>query len=277
MWAARLFSFAYRQPSIKRVLWRSWYNFLSDRYRDRHWTFMNYGYQPRADEPALVLSDDDEGDRSCIQLYHRVASPVDLTNQDVLEVGCGRGGGASFVARYLRPRSLIGVDVSWRAVAFCGRRYTNPGLAFEVGNAERLTFKDASFDVVLNIESSHCYGNPEAFFAEVRRVLRPGGHFLYADFRSREETGSWRTALLASGLKLVAEHDITEGVVAALEQDDERKRSLINSAVDLPLRRIFRQFAALRGTQLYDEFRNGSVRYVTFSFRKQATESDAQP
>lgn len=276
MWAARLFSFAYRQPSIKRALWRSWYNFLSDRYRDRHWTFMNYGYQPQSGAPVLRLSGDDEGDRSCIQLYHRVASPVDLAGLDVLEVGCGRGGGASFVARYLRPRSLVGVDLSWRAVAFCGRRYTDPGLAFEVGNAERLSFADASFDVVLNIESSHCYGHPEAFFAEVRRVLRPGGHFLYADFRSVEETQSWRQALLASGLALVAEHDITEGVVAALERDDERKRGLINSVVDLPLRRIFRQFAALRGTQVYDEFRNGSVRYVTFDLQKHTADSAEQ-
>jgi hypothetical protein len=42
----RAFSIAYRMPPVKRLLWRSWYQFLPRRYRDRRWTFMNYGYHP---------------------------------------------------------------------------------------------------------------------------------------------------------------------------------------------------------------------------------------
>ncbi len=267
MWAARLFTIAYGMPSIKRLLWRSWYNFLSDRYRDRRWTFMNYGYSPRPAALPLALAAEDESDRNCIQLYQLVASAVDLAGSDVLEIGCGRGGGTSYVARYLHPGQMIGVDFSWRAVAFCRKHHTTAGLSFVKGNAERVSFPDASFDVVLNIESSHCYGNPIAFYSEVQRVLRPGGHFLYADFRSREELAPWRAQLLASGLRLISEHDITPGVVAALDDDDGRKRQLIDQVVDRPLRRIFRQFAALRGTPLYDEFRTGAVSYRMFVFQ----------
>jgi ubiquinone/menaquinone biosynthesis C-methylase UbiE len=203
-------------------------------------------------------------------LYQVVAGAVDLAGREVLEVGSGRGGGASFVARYLRPSRVVGVDVSPLSVAFCRARHTAPGLSFEVGNAEHLGFEAASFDAIVNVESSHCYGDLGAFVREVRRVLRPGGHFLYADFRSRAELDAWRAGLLAAGLRLVAERDITPGVVEALDADDERKRNLIEARVARPLVRAFCQFAALRGTVLYDKFRDGSVVYRAFVFRNGA-------
>jgi len=270
MLIARLFSIVYRMPQVKRLLWRSWYEFLARRYRDRQWTFMNYGYRPAHGAAALALAPEDEPDRSCIQLYHLVASAVELTGREVLEVGSGRGGGASFVARYHRPSRVVGVDVSPRAVAFCRARHAVPGLSFEVGNAEHLGFAAASFDAILNVESSHCYGDVGAFVREVRRVLRPEGHFLYADFRPRDELDTWRAGLLAAGLRLVVERDITPGVVAALDADDERKRRLIAAQVERPLRRAFHRFAALRGTALYDELRCGTMVYCVFVLQNSA-------
>jgi len=267
MLVARVVSIAYRMPPVKRLLWRGWYEFLARRYRDRQWTFMNYGHRPPHGTAPLVLAPGDEPDRSCIQLYHLVANAVDLTGREVLEVGSGRGGGASFVARYLRPSRVVGVDVSPQAVAFSRARHVAPGLSFEVGDAEHLGFAAASFDAILNVESSHCYGNLGAFVREVRRVLRPDGHFLYADFRSRAELDAWRAGLLATGLRLVVERDITPGVVAALDADDEWKRRLIEARVARPLVRAFRQFAALRGTVLYDKLRDGTVVYRAFVFQ----------
>jgi ubiquinone/menaquinone biosynthesis C-methylase UbiE len=56
-------------------------------------------------------------------------------------------------------------------------------LDFVRGDAQNLHFPDQSFDAVINVEASHIYPNLERFLGEVARVLRPGGHFLYADFR----------------------------------------------------------------------------------------------
>ena len=46
---------------------------------------------------------------------------------DVLEVGSGRGGGADYVKRCLKPRTMTGVDFSKNAVAFSNRRYAAEG------------------------------------------------------------------------------------------------------------------------------------------------------
>ena len=57
------------------------------------------------------------------QLYHFVTSHADIKDKNVLEVGSGRGGGASYIARYLSPSSITGVDISNEAVALCSEFY----------------------------------------------------------------------------------------------------------------------------------------------------------
>jgi ubiquinone/menaquinone biosynthesis C-methylase UbiE len=265
-----------RTPAGKRLLWRAWYQFLAWRCRDPRWTFMNYGYQypgtpgagptlaPGTPRAGPTLAPEDEADRSCIQLYDLVARSVPLEGRELLEVGSGRGGGASYVARYLKPRRLVGVDRSSGAVALCRARHAAAGLSFEVGDAEKLPFEDASFDAVLNVESSHCYGNLGAFFAEVWRVLRPGGSFLYADFRPQAELDDWRASLGRARFDIRSERNLTPGVVAALDADDDRKRDLIASLVARPLLGVFREFAALRGSELYGALRSGELQYRAF-------------
>ena len=177
-------------PLLRRLLWRWWYGRLASKHQSGDWTFMNYGFAP-PDGATLALDPADESDRYCIQLYHRVASAADLAGREVLEVGSGRGGGASYIARNLRPAKITGADFSPQAVALCQKRHaTVANLAFTVGDAEQLPFPAASFDAVVNVESSHCYGHIERFFAEAARVLRPGGHFLYTDFRPASEVAA---------------------------------------------------------------------------------------
>jgi SAM-dependent methyltransferase len=268
MLLARAVELATRSARGKRLLWRTWYQFLAARYRDPGWTFMNYGYRPLEGEAApLPLDAADEGDRSFIQLYDSVARGAPIAGRDVLEIGCGRGGGAAYVARAFEPRLVVAVDLSPRAIALCQRRFTHPRLAFQVGDAERLPFDDGSFDVVLNVESSHCYGHFDVFLGEVRRVLRPGGHFLYADFRPRGEVPAWGAALSAAGFTVAGERDLRPGVVAALDADDARKRGLITRIVDRPLVSIFGEFAALQGSELNAALRNGDLEYRAFVLR----------
>src|SRR5437764_460521 len=91
------------------------------------------------------------------------------------------------------------------------------------------------------------------------RVLKPGGHFLYADFRSRDSVDSWRQTLTVSGLTIRAETDITSAVIRGLDSDDDRKRAIIERAVPKILHNSIRDFAALRGSKMYNAFLSGSL------------------
>jgi ubiquinone/menaquinone biosynthesis C-methylase UbiE len=254
-------------PGFRKVLWRAWYDYLARSHRLPEWTFMNYGYAVASDQ-TLPLDAQDEPDRQWIQLYHHVAAAIDLTGSTVLEVGSGRGGGASFIKRYLKPARMIGVDLSSQAVGLSRERHRVEGLEFCVGDAEHLSFEDSSLDAVVNVESSHCYPSFDRFLNEVRRVLRPGGHFLYADFRDRENLAAWQKSLQNSELALLRENEITANVVAALDLDDARKLDLIATIVPRPLQTSFRDFAAVRGSTLYEGFRRGRFSYRSFVLQK---------
>jgi len=94
---------------------------------------------------------------------------------------------------------MVGVDFSEDAVRLCNENYDVNGLSFKTGNAESLPFRNSSYDVVVNVESSHCYSSMDAFLAQVQRVLREGGYFLYADFRRKEDVENLRKSLTNSG------------------------------------------------------------------------------
>ncbi len=235
-------------PSLGYVASRRWFDHISTYESGRHLLFMNYGYA--AESPPELLPEDEEH-RYSIQLYHHVASAVDLQDLDMLEVGCGRGGGTAYVARYLKPKSMVGVDLAANAIAFCNDFYQVEGLAFERGDAENLQFADETFDAILNLESSLCYQHPEKFFAEVHRLLRPGGFFLYADLREQSEISMWERQLAEMKLEKIEEEDITTRVVQALKQDSNRKKGLIEKHVPWPLRKIFHEFAGTEGTNFF--------------------------
>lgn len=242
---------------VKAPVIRRWYDQMSRIDRDADMTLMNYGWAGLDDSHCPVrLNSDDEVNRYSIQLYDQVAGAVDLTGKDVLEIGSGRGGGASYIARYLMPSSMTGLDLSPKAVDFCRNHYDVPGLVFLEGEAEKLQFLPESFDAVVNIESSHCYGSIPGFLREVHRVLRPGGHFLYSDYCPVSQLDNLRHQMSETGFSIKDERDISANVLRALEMDDPRKRDLIRRKVPGFLRGFFNEFAGLQGTRSY----NSSIR-----------------
>jgi ubiquinone/menaquinone biosynthesis C-methylase UbiE len=267
----RLFARLLDVPAARRFVWKRWYRYLSRRFRDGDWNYLNYGFVPAPGDPPLQLSPADEPDRTWAALYHHVARPIDLTGRTVLEVGSGRGGGASFIKRHHLPARMIGVDVSDSAVGVCRERPVVPRLSFKQGDAEALPFASAEIDAVINVESSHCYGSFPTFLAEVRRVLRPGGHFLYADFRATEAQDAWIADLRAAGFIELQRQDITAAVVRAIEQDDARRAALIERTIPGPLRATFRQFAGVPGSMIHQAMRSGGLVYLSFVLQTPAS------
>ena len=216
--------------AVRRLVWRACYDGLAKRVSTPDWAFMNYGYAPATgDIGRPPLRSCDERDRLCIQLYFHAIDHCDFRDRDVLEVGSGRGGGASYISHYLQPRSITGIDFSQEAVDLCNRHRRAPGLAFVCGDAQSMPFPASSFDAVVNIESSHCYESMDTFLSEVSRVLRPGGRFFFADLRSTDRVDTLREQFNASGLKVENETDITTNVLTALRLDNARKLGLIDA------------------------------------------------
>jgi SAM-dependent methyltransferase len=97
-------------------------------------------------------------------------------DKDVLEIGVGMGADHLEWAKS-GPRSLIGIDLTDRAVEFTCARLAFHGLdsKVQVGDAEALPFADNSFDLVFSYGVLHHTPDTAQAIREVYRVLRPGG------------------------------------------------------------------------------------------------------
>jgi len=249
--------------AVRQLAWRGCYEMMAGRLPRPEWAFMNYGFAADpAERGALRLEPSDEPDRLCIQLYDHVVGASELTGRDVLEVGSGRGGGASYLSRYRAPRSVTGVELAHRAVELSRRHRQGPGLRFVQGDAQALPFPDDAFDLVVNVESSHCYPSVTTFVAEVARVLKPAGSFVYADFRPAVEVPHLLAGLSEGPLVLKSSEDITTNVLEALRADSDRKSELIDTIVPRLFRRPFRRFAGIRTSSTFDRFETGELRYL---------------
>ena len=119
---------------IQNRMWKWWYQKLAKTNDRSEFRFMNYGFE---DGNGLELEPEDEPNRMFIQLYSMNIRGVDLEGRDVLEVGSGRGGGASWIAKTHSPARLTGVDFSSEAVGLCKRWYAGQSnLNFVEGNAQ---------------------------------------------------------------------------------------------------------------------------------------------
>jgi SAM-dependent methyltransferase len=275
------------KPRLQKWVWNLVYGLASRGTADRGRAFMNYGYASLEGSHGVGPRTDGDPDAYGIQLYDRIARSGDLREADVLEVGCGRGGGTAFVFDQHHPRSMVGLDLARSAIARCRRQHKRPGLTFVRGDAEDLPFADASFDVVLNVESSHCYPNVPRFLDEVHRVLRPEGFLLLADVRTtspgrrREDTLMPRSDLARllselahSPLTVIEQEDITANVLRALQLDSPRRRRLIESRVRGPLQPQALAFAAVEGTLPHQLLAAGELTYLRVVLQKAGGQQD---
>lgn len=228
---------------------------------------MNYGYE---NNERLHLDGIDEKYRRRIQLYHHIVKDIELQGKMILEIGCGRGGGIAYIARQFNPGYATGLDFSKSAINFANGYHCLDNLSFECGNAESLQLGSDWFDVVLNVESSHCYNSVETFFKEVYRVLKPGGTFLYSDFRRKEVT--LLEELDRAGFVCVEKEDITPGVVRALELDHQHKITAIKNNSPRVLHGLLTRFGGTIGSDQYNRLKTGEYWYFKYLLMKKKTE-----
>ncbi|CAF4024647.1 unnamed protein product, partial [Adineta steineri] len=249
-----------------------WYEWIANTYSNvDELQFMNYGY---AD---LDEHNDDNSDYCSKQLYKEVLAHVSLTNQNVLEVNCGRGAGAVWCVHNYAPGSYVGADLSPGVIDVCRQRHSMISrLSFVVADATKyLPFDNESLDIVLCVEATHAYGGPTAvqrFANEVARVLRPNGYFLWCDLCHIDGSDTSIDYLTTNGELIVEEKiNITKNVLHALDIQSNTRAEFIERYVRPKEQEYFRLFAGLPGTQMYNGMYEGHIQYWRAVFRKKTT------
>jgi hypothetical protein len=99
-------------------------------------------------------------------------------------------------------------------------------------------------------------------------VLRPGGHFLYVDFRNRDGFPAWESDLAKSGPRQVSSRVINEEVLRGLKKNSPRSKELINNRLPAFLRKFGREFAVVDGSWFYNDLERGEIEYRAYHLTK---------
>ena len=140
-----------------------------------------------------------------------------------LDVGCGLGGTARFLARRHGFR-MLGLNINTSQLRLAVERNLRRGgahpVVFTAGDARHLPFGDASFDFTVLIEVAFHVREKDGLFGELARVLRPGGRVVLVDQELSEaaevmglffflKNGGYRRVAEEAGLRVAGEVDLT--------------------------------------------------------------------
>ncbi|MEX0367047.1 MAG: SDR family NAD(P)-dependent oxidoreductase [Ruegeria sp.] len=219
--------------------------------------FLNYGYVPNgAPEASSVRLDDKMLNRNSVKLALEVIGAYPVAGKTLLDVGCGRGGTARTLVEFFDPAAVTGLDLSGAAIEFCRKTHTDARLCFVQGDAEELPFEDASFDAVTNIESSHTYPAIQRFYASVKRVLKPGGHFLYTDLMPVDKMHQCMELLRELGFDLHQDRDITPNVLLSCDEIAASRLGAFEGD-----QAGWSNFLAAPGSAVYESMKSGEWTY----------------
>lgn len=228
--------------------------------------FLNFGYVPNDNPSFAPVAADLKVGRNAARLVLEVVGDCPLApHHRLLDVGCGRGGTVWVLRNLLRVGPIRAIDLAPQAIAFCRGEHRYPDTEFRVGDAEALPFDDGSFDALTNVESSHCYPSIERFYAEVARVLRPGGWFLYTDLFVTDELDGRLEALEQAGLAIEHRRDISSNVLLSC---DETAATHARAFAEDNQQDLMADFLGAPGSVLYDALKNGTQQYLVLRCRR---------
>jgi phosphoethanolamine N-methyltransferase len=121
---------------------------------------------------------------------HEMLAGFDLVGRSVLDIGSGLGGIDVLIARDHGASEVVGIDVEPQLIAAARELITTHGLAetirFQLVSPGPLPFPAACFDVVFSKDAMVHISDKQLLFAEMMRVLKPGGFFTGGDWLWRE-------------------------------------------------------------------------------------------
>jgi SAM-dependent methyltransferase len=176
----------------------------------------------------------------------------------LLDVACGPGYAAAEAAA--RGAITMGVDFSSEMVEEARGRY--PGIEFQEGDAEQLSFPDSSFDaVVLNFGMLHL-ARPEQALAEAYRVLRRGGRVAFTVWDIADRAIGFGIVLSAIQRHGDLNVPIPPGPPFFRFSDPEESRRVLSTAgfVNVAVAQVPQIWRLPSPEALFDVMYNGSVR-----------------
>ncbi len=233
-----------------------------------------------------LFMDGDGPARAQVCLIEHCVSLLGAFGGDVLDVGCGHGATAIYLARQYGCR-VLGITISGKQAHIARENAARAGAADLVTivaeDAETFVYPAAQFDLVWTMESSEHFADKRGYFENAGRTLRAPGQlllsawtgsmtsaraqnvatrFLCPELWTREQ---YESAIAAVGLRVRASEDLSPRVVRTWEICSERAKAAAVAVKLLPA--AAREFVAGIDVIL-EAYRSGELTYTVITAEK---------
>jgi ubiquinone/menaquinone biosynthesis C-methylase UbiE len=119
--------------------------------------------------------------------YARKLKDAGFCEGKIIDVGCGFGEMCMVLAEEFPDCEAVGVDLSVPLLDYARANITDESIKnrvkFEMGNVEKMSFENDSFDVVFNVNMVHWVNDATSMLNEIERILKPQGYLFIKDLR----------------------------------------------------------------------------------------------
>jgi ubiquinone/menaquinone biosynthesis C-methylase UbiE len=283
-------------------LYRTMGTVPSELHEPYEFTFNTWGYAwPDAwgKEPTAATDPERFGKNAYTGLFHFKSVKDYLELHDgrvhVVEMGCGTGAGACHLMKNVLPSCTYeAVDMQEAAIRTSHRKFVpllDGRLKATRSDTTNLSMADGVAEVVLVCEThvtemaGRVTEEDQKFFRTARRLLKPGGMFVWAN---AIPDSTWQPCfefLESIGMKQLEVVDVTKEAIRARDQDKRRADEYVNHVLNrlwgfriprfgmkkrVEARQAMLNFYRNPGTRLYDRLVEGVDSYKVVCFQKQA-------
>lgn len=255
--------------NIPKPFIKMWYKILSK----YDIATMNYGYSKYLDNNEKIY----QIDYFSLNLYDHMSKNIN-NKKNVLEIGCGRGGGIYHVAKKYPNINFIGLDFIKSYVDLANKKYNLPNLSFKHGDAENLNFPDKYFDIILNVESAHNYKNMNKFLSGAKKILKDDGIINFTDLYNKKYVDENKYMNnFRKHFKIKNYENITKNVFNAINNNIKSRKTHTEKLMKKYKIPFFEkilfsmwmdEFLSNKNSKIYKQFKNGNVKYICMQLSK---------
>jgi len=263
-------------------------------------TFNTWGITPKVSSPANPVKDTDPQRHGMNSYGYFVNSPElqkHLASVDgkvkIVEIGCGTGAGANHLSKNVFTNSqYMAIDMQAGAIDTCNRLHASDRLQCVhiptgVGNdGGAVPQADKSVDIVIILEThiaeQRIGPEEKAIFAEITRILKPGGYFLWGNALPTDVWYQAEAYLPTINFQTINRWNNTKEAVIARDEDAPRVEAIMEAvrthymAFKIPyfgascsevIIKLIRNFYRDPSTAMYDKMVQGYDSYMHYVFQ----------
>lgn len=182
--------------------------------KDNNWfPLQNHGLI----DNEIKLQEDDKDFPNQITSYLNLFKNIEISNQSILDIGCGWGRGTYTIKKYYKQCDVTGIDIDPYFIEYAKLNFKQCNYIQD--NLFQSKLQNSFFDFIVLNCSMHFFYNYDKALQNMHKKLRHPGKIIITDFWEKEAFVIFLKKCKINNLKIVSIEDQTKNTVESMKKD----------------------------------------------------------